>query len=137
MSTFDHVAITCVASVFDAEIKFLNTALAPIGIKEQLRPMPLLSGLGHDGQRPTFFISGMAKGQPNEEPVTRSHIAFSAPSRKEVDEFHRIAVAAGGQDYGAPGLRDHFGPGYYAAFIISPGGHNIEVIFRDPELGGK
>lgn len=54
--------------------------------------------------------------------------------RSHVDDFHKAALAAGGQDNGAPGIREHYHPGYYAAFIISPAGHNLEVVFHDVSL---
>lgn len=60
------------------------------------------------------------------------HIAFAAPGREAVDAFHRAALTAGGRDNGAPGLRPHYGPTYYAAFVIDPDGHRIEAIFKGP-----
>lgn len=61
------------------------------------------------------------------------HIAFAARSRAEVDAFHRAALAHGGRDNGAPGLRAHYGPHYYAAFVFDPDGYAIEaVISRAP-----
>lgn len=56
------------------------------------------------------------------------HLAFSAPSRAAVDEFHRLALASGATDGGKPGLRPHYGPGYYAAFIVDLDGHRIEAV---------
>jgi predicted lactoylglutathione lyase len=50
---------------------------------------------------------------------------------KEVDEFYAAALKAGGKDNGAPGTRAMYHPGYYAAFVISPGGHNIECVIHD------
>lgn len=45
-----------------------------------------------------------------------------------VDAFHTAALAAGGIDHGTPGYRDHYHPGYYAAFVLDPDGHNIEAV---------
>jgi predicted lactoylglutathione lyase len=60
--------------------------------------------------------------------VTRkAHLAFSAGSRKQVDEFYQTALAVGGQSNGAPGLREH-GPKYYAAYALDLEGNNIEVV---------
>lgn len=61
----------------------------------------------------------------------RVHFAFQAKSREAVDRFHRAAVAAGGQDNGAPGERPYH-PGYYAAFAIDPDGNNVEAVFHGP-----
>lgn len=58
------------------------------------------------------------------------HIAITAPSREHVDAFHRAALAAGGRDNGAPGLRPLYHPAYYAAFVLDPDGNNIEAVHR-------
>jgi catechol 2,3-dioxygenase-like lactoylglutathione lyase family enzyme len=58
------------------------------------------------------------------------HLAFAAPSREAVVEFHRAALLHGGSDNGAPGLRPHYGPDYFAAFVIDPDGHRIEAVFK-------
>jgi catechol 2,3-dioxygenase-like lactoylglutathione lyase family enzyme len=56
------------------------------------------------------------------------HLAFTAPSRSAVDACHRAALAAGGSDNGAPGLRADYGPHYYACFLVDPDGHHIEAV---------
>ncbi len=61
------------------------------------------------------------------------HLAFAAPSRDAVARFHAAALLHGGQDNGAPGLRPHYGPNYYAAFVIDPDGHRIEAVINAPE----
>jgi catechol 2,3-dioxygenase-like lactoylglutathione lyase family enzyme len=61
----------------------------------------------------------------------RVHLAFQGASREAVDRFHRVALAAGGRDHGAPGERPYH-PGYYAAFVLDPDGNNIEVVFHGP-----
>ena len=60
------------------------------------------------------------------------HLAFSAPSRAAVDSFHQAALRVGGQDNGAPGLRPHYGPHYYAAFLVDPDGYRIEAVCKMP-----
>lgn len=59
------------------------------------------------------------------------HLAFAAPSRKAVDDFHREALAAGGTDNGGPGLRPRYGPDYYAAFVLDPDGYRLEAVFDE------
>jgi len=59
----------------------------------------------------------------------RNHLAFQAKDRAMVDAFHRIALANGGKDNGAPGEREYH-PGYYAAFVLDPDGNNIEAVFH-------
>jgi catechol 2,3-dioxygenase-like lactoylglutathione lyase family enzyme len=57
-----------------------------------------------------------------------AHIAFTAPDRATVDRFYDEAIAAGGIDNGAPGLRPNYHPGYYGAFVLDPDGYNIEAV---------
>lgn len=57
-----------------------------------------------------------------------SHVCFTARSRAEVEAFHMIALATGGRDNGGPGLRPHYQPNYYAAFVFDPDGNNIEAV---------
>lgn len=79
-----------------------------------------------------YSASGMKSkepGTPNQPPI---HIAFRAASRALVDAFYQAAIAAGGRDNGAPGLRPHYHPDYYGAFVLDPDGHNIEAVCHDP-----
>jgi catechol 2,3-dioxygenase-like lactoylglutathione lyase family enzyme len=63
----------------------------------------------------------------------RVHLAFTAPNRAAVDAFHAAALAAGGMDNGAPGLRPHYHATYYAAFVYDLDGNNIEAVCHAPE----
>lgn len=56
------------------------------------------------------------------------HVAFTAPDQRSVARFHEAALQHGGHDNGAPGLRPHYGPAYYAAFVVDPDGHPIEAV---------
>jgi len=58
------------------------------------------------------------------------HLAFTASDRAAVDAFHAAALRHGGADNGPPGLRPHYGPGYYAAFVIDPDGYRIEAVIN-------
>ncbi len=89
---------------------------------------------GEDGN---YWAFGMGSGtffeiaqNKNTEKVTSCHVAFRANSQKQVQQFYEAALAAGGQDNGAPGLRPQYTESYYAAFIIDPSGHNIEAVFE-------
>jgi len=68
-------------------------------------------------------------------PGPGSHLAFAAPSREAVDAFHTLALQNGGEDNGPPGLRPHYGPNYYAAFVIDPDGHRIEAVINANRFG--
>ena len=63
----------------------------------------------------------------------RQHLAFQAKDRATVDAFYAAAMAAGGRDNGGPGLRPHYHPNYYAAFVFDPDGNNIEAVCHKPE----
>jgi predicted lactoylglutathione lyase len=68
-----------------------------------------------------------------EEKATHLHLAFTADTRRQVEDFYRAALEAGAKDNGAPGLRPQYHANYYAAFVIGPDGHNIEVVCHEPE----
>ena len=84
------------------------------------------TGFGPPG-RPHFWI-GNGEAQDG-----RMHVAFTANSRAAVEAFHAAALAAGGRDNGAPGLRPHYHAHYYGAFVLDPDGHNIEAVCHSPE----
>jgi catechol 2,3-dioxygenase-like lactoylglutathione lyase family enzyme len=120
----DHVGFS--VSDYARTKAFYEGALAPLGYRlvmeaaaqETGKPA---AGFGADG-KPDFWVGGEGK---LEKPL---HVAIVAKDRATVDEFHRAALAAGGRDNGAPGLRPHNHPNYYAAFVLDPDGHNIEAV---------
>ena len=69
--------------------------------------------------------------QTDEKPA-HLHLAFTAENRRQVEAFYRAGLEAGGEDNGAPGLR-RYHANYYAAFVIGPDGHNIEVVCHESE----
>ena len=121
----DHTGV--VSSDFEKSSAFYEAALAPLGFTKVLEFPAAVTGhtdVAGFGEAPKaeFWIS---RGAPNQPPV---HIAFRAASRDVVDAFHRAALAAGGRDNGAPGVREHYHPNYYGAFVLDPDGHNIEAV---------
>jgi catechol 2,3-dioxygenase-like lactoylglutathione lyase family enzyme len=62
------------------------------------------------------------------KPTEHVHLAFAVADNAAVDEFHRIALAAGYRDNGAPGERPEYHPGYYGAYVLDPDGHNVEAV---------
>ena len=127
----DHVGF----AVADAERskRFYEAALAPLGITlimsvtpEQTESGGTAHGFGSDG-KPYFWFGD------NERVGEGSHVAFAVATRAEVDAFYQAALAAGGRDNGAPGLRPHYHPNYYAAFVFDPDGTNIEAVCHRPE----
>jgi catechol 2,3-dioxygenase-like lactoylglutathione lyase family enzyme len=128
MSSLDHVSVN--VSSYAKSKAFYEKALAPLGIAP-LMEFGTACGFGRDG-KPDFWIGeGAAKFQKPEhlKVITPIHVSFAARSRAEVDAFHKAALAAGGKDNGAPGLRDYH-PNYYGAFIVDPDGHNIEAVIH-------
>lgn len=112
---------------------FYDAVLAPLGyvrVWSDLRP-------GEANQAVGYGVAGGGDGlalkhRPGRPrpPGPGFHVAFAAPDRAAVDEFHLMALQHGGRDNGAPGLRAHYGPHYYAAFVVDPDGHNIEAVFN-------
>jgi catechol 2,3-dioxygenase-like lactoylglutathione lyase family enzyme len=109
---------------------FYLQAWAPLGyalvmeVQQHENDAPA-AGFGANG-KPDLWIGGEGGLQ---RPI---HIAIAAQDRAAVDAFYRAAIAAGGKDNGAPGLRPHYHPNYYAAFVLDPDGHNIEAVCHTP-----
>ena len=99
---------------------FYEHALKPFGVRVvQSSQGPV--GFATDG-RGDFWIK-------EADPGAAVHVAFAAPDRVTVDEFHAAALRAGGLDNGAPGLRSQYHANYYAAFVLDPDGNNVEAVF--------
>lgn len=111
--------------------RFYDATLAPLGyvrVWSDLRP-------GETGQAVGYGEPGggdrLALKQVERVLVYAGfHLALAAPSRAAVDAFHAASLTAGGTDHGAPGLRERYGPDYYAAFVIDVDGHRLEAVFR-------
>ena len=126
----DHTGVT--VSDFEASKAFYGAALAAIGYAKLLEFGPEITGsvaVAGFGEppKPDFWI---AQGQPNRPAI---HVAFRVPTRAVVRAFHAAALAAGGTCNGPPGIRAHYHPNYYGAFVHDPDGHNIEAVCHDPE----
>ena len=127
MSVIDHLGLQ--VGDYQRALRFYRSALAPLGIsivmqvtKEQTGSYEGC-GLGRD-RKPSFWLQGGGKTVPH------MHVAFVADSRAAVDAFYEAALAAGGRDNGPPGVRAHYHPGYYGAFVLDPDGHNIEAVYH-------
>lgn len=83
-------------------------------------------GYGYPGGDDKFALK--LRGESQTTLGAGFHLAFAAPSREAVDQFHKAALQHGGQDNGQPGLRPDYGANYYAAFVIDPDGHRIEAV---------
>ncbi|GLQ94374.1 VOC family protein [Dyella acidisoli] len=120
---FDHVVFG--VSDYAASKAFFLKALEPLGIavvQEGRHGIELSS----DGK------VSLCMFQTDEKPA-HLHLAFVAKNRQQVEAFYNAALDAGGDDNGAPGLRPNYSGKYYAAFVIGPDGHNIEVVCHESE----
>lgn len=120
---FDHVVFG--VSDFAASKEFFLKALEPMGVAVVLEG-PWGVELSSDGKSSLCLF-------PTEEKPAYLHLAFTAENRRQVEAFYRAALEAGGTDNGAPGLRPQYHENYYAAFVIGPDGHNIEMVCHAPE----
>jgi catechol 2,3-dioxygenase-like lactoylglutathione lyase family enzyme len=127
----DHIGFP--VSDYERAKTFYLKALAPLGytlvmeVKQQDQPEDTpAAGFGANG-KPDFWIGG--EGGLN-KPL---HVAILASDRAAVDAFYHAAIAAGGRDNGAPGIRAHYHPNYYGAFVLDLDGHNIEAVCHTPE----
>ena len=126
----DHVGFAI--SDLERGKAFYDAALAPLGVAVIMTVTPEQTGkgtaigYGKDGN-PFFWVGD------NERVGEGTHVAFAADSRAQVEAFHAAALAAGGTDNGGPGIRPHYGPDYYAAFVLDPDGMNIEAVTHSDE----
>ena len=112
----DHIHLG--VSDLEASKRFYAAALAPLG-------------LGISGAGEGWFSADELFFSDDRSPTQGLHIALQAESRDIVDQFHGAALAAGGQDNGAPGERSYH-TGYYAAYVLDPDGVNVEAVYHGP-----
>ena len=126
----DHIGFS--VSNYARSKAFYTLALAPLGYTlimevgpDQTEGGNAAAGFGAGG-KPDFWIG--SEGGTNRP----RHVAIAAKDRAAVDAFYSAALAAGGKDNGAPGLRPHYHPNYYGAFVLDPDGHNVEAVCHAP-----
>lgn len=119
---FDHIGIS--VTDFHASKVFYTKALEPLGLAIVKEGDGWVT-LGKSGRHQFSFSAVRIGDLPG--PI---HVAFAADTREQVREFYKAALAAGGKDNGPPGIREHYHPNYYGAFVIGPDGHNIEAVCR-------
>lgn len=124
----DHIGFP--VSDYERAKAFYRAALAPLDYVLVLEVRQsdndaAAAGFGANG-KPDFWIGGEGG---LDKPL---HVAILAKNRAAVDAFYRAAIAAGGRDNGAPGIRAHYHPDYYGAFVLDPDGHNIEAVCHAP-----
>lgn len=113
-------------SNYERSKAFYIESLAPLGYSNNME-YGEAAGF-NDGKNTDFWIA-------RRDTVVPTHLAFEAKSRDEVEAFYRAALAAGAKDNGGPGYRSEYWPGYYAAFVHDPDGHNVEAVWYDYDKG--
>jgi catechol 2,3-dioxygenase-like lactoylglutathione lyase family enzyme len=127
----DHLSIG--ASDLDLSRQFYDAVLHPLGI---VRTVDFGNARGSDygAMAGPLGVEFTITHEPSVMPSPGMHVCFRAPDRAAVRAFHAAAIAAGGRDDGAPGLRNLYHPDYFAAFVLDPDGHRIEAVCHAPEL---
>jgi lactoylglutathione lyase len=120
-SKIDHIGLGAPRDKFDDVVAWYTKVLAPLKYDEVKR-FPGVVGLGADGI-PDFWIA--ARDGPSQLGI---HLAFRAPDQATVDAFYKAAIEAGGTSNGQPGLRPHYHPNYYCAYVVDPLGNNLELV---------
>jgi len=126
----DHIGFS--VADFAKARAFYDAALKPLGLGMVMEVTKADSGGEYEGAgfgsetKPIFWIG------TGDKPKGGAHIAFTAATRAEVDAFYKAAMAAGGKDNGGPGLRPHYHPNYYGAFVFDPDGNNVEAVCHKP-----
>ena len=117
---YDHVGLN--VRDYERSRAFYEQALAPLGYGVVMAMDEWkAAAFGPEG-KPAFWVA-------QREPFgTGTHVAFACDDRATVDAFHAAALAAGGTDNGAPGLRADYHPHYYAADVQDPDGNNVEAV---------
>ena len=117
---FDHIGVN--VKDYRASRAFYEQALAPLGYGVVMEYDDWGAGAFGPPEKPIFWV---AQREPH---TTGTHVAFRCEDRATVDAFHAAAVAAGGTDNGGPGVREHYHPTYYAAFVHDLDGNNVEAV---------
>jgi catechol 2,3-dioxygenase-like lactoylglutathione lyase family enzyme len=117
---FDHVGVN--VRDFERSRAFYRQALEPLGLQETAAFEEWKAAVfGPEGRYGFWVVQREPYG-------TGTHLAFTCDDRETVDAFHAAALAAGGTDNGSPGLREHYHPTYYGAFVLDPDGNNVEAV---------
>jgi len=119
----DHVSVE--VADYQRSKAFYAEALRPLGYELAMEFGGNVAGFAARGKPDFWLIEGTPSGT--------THIAFASPDRATVDAFHAAALAAGGKDNGAPGLRPQYHEHYYGAYAHDPDGNNVEAVAHSPE----
>jgi catechol 2,3-dioxygenase-like lactoylglutathione lyase family enzyme len=137
MSTLPRILGHISIGVRDCDVSeaFYTAVLAPLGLhlvyKSKAERTPRTLGYGPDEDHE--YVNIFEYGDEAHPPGPGCHLAFNAPSREAVEEFHAAGVRSGGASNGEPGLRQHYGPNYFAAFVVDPDGWRLEAVCKEAD----
>lgn len=120
---FDHISLGVRDTA--SSKRFYDAVLEPLGyacLSEDT------ASLGYGGDEVALWLLAVERPVAPDD-KSGLHICFRAPTRESVNTFHAAALAAGGRDNGAPGLRADYGENYYAAYVVDPDGYRIEAYY--------
>ncbi|MEL6468361.1 MAG: VOC family protein [Cyanobacteria bacterium J06623_4] len=126
---FDHLSIG--VTDLTQSLAFYDVALKPLGISRMFAMSDRGIAAYVDSNQISFWLYSKDAAQNNLEAFSsppRFHLAFQAADRAAVDSFYKSAIAQGGKDEGPPGIRAHYHPNYYAAYVRDPNGYKIEAV---------
>ncbi|EAQ91906.1 hypothetical protein CHGG_00141 [Chaetomium globosum CBS 148.51] len=137
--TISHTGLKVPAAQHTAIVAWYEAALAPLGYTRAMDFQDgLVVGFADASGAIDWWVTSSAAasfGAPAAEGaavdgagILPTHTAFAAKDRAGVEAFHQAAVAAGGKCNGVPGVRAHYGPTYFATFVLDPVGNNIEAL---------
>lgn len=123
-----HISLS--VSDIEKSARFYDVLLKPLGFRRVCEAKDFV-GYGTEEDKDKFALK--KRVNTVSQPSPGFHVAFSAPTHSAIDQSYSAAINCGGTDNGAPGLREHYGPHYYAAFVIDPDGYEIEVVKSSEE----
>ena len=125
---FSHLTIG--TRDLERAIAFYDAVLRPLGIERLPVKYATWASWQRPGEAPKLWV-GLPFNNMPAHPGNGWMAAFSASSRKAVDEAYAAAISAGAEDEGAPGLRPKFGPNYYGAYVRDLDGNKIYFVCRE------
>ncbi|MBX3642989.1 MAG: VOC family protein [Rubrivivax sp.] len=129
---FSHIFVG--TNDFERALAFYRPLLDALGIRARFcdADKPWAGWQSSPDPRPLFLIGKPYDGRPHAA-GNGQMVAFLAPTRAAVDQAHALALAHGGRDEGAPGLRPEYHAHYYGAYVRDPDGNKLAFACHAPQ----